>query len=146
QVSNSTSASYTVENLLIYDKTFAAKHHVNFTGLFSTQQVETYGSTIQAQDLPADYTLYYNLGLANTTTVPNGNYSKSGLISYMGRLNYGFQDKYLLTLTVRRDGSSRLAKGHQYFNYPAAALAWNIKKEEFMTGVEPISTLKLRLT
>jgi TonB-linked SusC/RagA family outer membrane protein len=63
----------------------------------------------------------------------------------MGRLNYGFLDKYLLTLTVRRDGSSRLAKGHQYFNYPAAAVAWNIKKEDFMSGIEPISQLKLRI-
>jgi TonB-dependent starch-binding outer membrane protein SusC len=145
QVSNTNSASYTVENLLLYDKTFAAKHHVGFTGLFSTQMIETYGSTIQAQDLPADYTMYYNLGLANTTTVPNGNYAKSGLISYMGRLNYGYLDKYLLTLTLRRDGSSRLAKGHQYFNYPAAAAAWNIQKENFMSAVPVISALKLRI-
>ncbi len=60
-------------------------------------------------------------------------------------LTYSFKDKYLLTLTVRRDGSSRLAKGHQYFNYPAAAVAWNIKKESFLEGVEPISALKLRI-
>jgi TonB-linked SusC/RagA family outer membrane protein len=145
QVQNTNSASYTIENLLIYDKTFAAKHRVNFTGLFSTQMVETYGSTIQAQDLPADFTLYYNLGLANTTVVPNGSYAKSGLISYMGRLNYSYLDKYLLTVTVRRDGSSRLAKGHQYFNYPAAAVAWNIQKEDFMSNLEVISALKLRV-
>jgi TonB-linked SusC/RagA family outer membrane protein len=145
QVQNTFSSSYTIENLLLYEKTFAENHKLNFTGLFSTQQVETYGSTIQAQDLPADFTLYYNLGLANTTVVPNGSYAKSGLISYMGRLNYSFKDKYLLTMTIRRDGSSRLAKGHQYFNYPAAALAWNIKKESFLEGVEPISALKLRI-
>ncbi len=145
QVNNTTGASYTVENLLMYEKTFAAKHRVNFTGLFSGQSIESYGSAIQAQDLPADYTLYYNLGLANTTIVPNGTYAKSGLVSYMGRLNYAFQDKYLLTLTVRRDGSSRLATGHQYFNYPAAALAWNIQKENFMSGLGAVSALKLRV-
>jgi len=145
QVQNTFSSSYTVENLLMYEKTFAENHKLNVTGLFSTQQIETYGSTVQAQDLPADFTLYYNLGLANTTVVPNGSYAKSGLISYMGRVNYSFKDKYLLTLTVRRDGSSRLAKGHQYFNYPAAAVAWNIKKESFLEGVEPISALKLRI-
>ena len=145
QVGNTFSSSYTIENLLLYEKTFAENHKLNFTGLFSTQEVETFGSTIQAQDLPADFTLYYNLGLANTTVVPNGTYSKAGLVSYMGRVNYSFKDKYLLTLTVRRDGSSRLAPGHQFFNYPAAAVAWNIKRENFMSGIEPISALKLRV-
>jgi TonB-linked SusC/RagA family outer membrane protein len=144
-VTNQFSASYTVENLLTYDKTFADKHRINFTGLFSGQQVESYGSGMSAQDLPSDYTLFYNLGLANTQTGLSGNYAKSGLLSYMGRLNYGFMDKYLATVTIRRDGSSRLAPGHQYFNYPAAALAWNIHKENFMSNVAVISNLKLRL-
>jgi TonB-linked SusC/RagA family outer membrane protein len=144
-VSNSNSASYTIENLLFYEKTFSEVHKLNFTGLFSTQQVETYGSSISAQDLPADFTLYYNLGLATSTIVNQGTYSKSGLISYMGRVNYSFSDRFLATLTIRRDGSSRLAEGHQYYNYPAAALAWNIHKESFMGNVSAISNLKLRL-
>ncbi len=91
QVQNTFSSSYTVENLLMYEKTFAENHKLNVTGLFSTQQIETYDSTVQAQDLPADFTLYYNLGLANTTVVPNGSYARSGLISYMGRVNLFFQ-------------------------------------------------------
>ncbi len=144
-VTNQFASSYTVENLLLYDKTFADKHHINFTGLFSGQQIETYGSGMSAQDLPSDYTLYYNLGLANTPTGLSGNYAKSGLISYMARVNYSYEDKYVATLTARRDGSSRLAPGHQYFNYPAAALAWNIHKENFMSNLGVISNLKLRL-
>jgi TonB-dependent starch-binding outer membrane protein SusC len=145
QVNNGNSASYTVENLILYEKIFAAKHKVNFTGLFSGQDVESYTSQMSVQDLPANYTLYYNPGLANTVNSLNGNYQRSGLISYMGRLNYGYEDKYLLTLTVRRDGSSRLAQGNQYFNYPAAAVAWNIQREEFMNDVPIISNLKLRI-
>lgn len=144
QVNNTTSSSYTVENILTYEKTFAEKHNLKLTGLFSGQQVEAYGSQMSAQDLPSDYTLFYNLGLANTINGLGGNYSKWGLLSYMGRANYGYMDKYLATFTVRVDGSSRLAPGHQYFTYPAAAFAWNIQKENFMSGVPAISNLKLR--
>ncbi|MEI9921534.1 MAG: TonB-dependent receptor [Bacteroidota bacterium] len=143
-VTNQFASSYTVENLLVYEKTFAEKHRLNVTALFSGQQVETYGSGMSAQDLPSDYTLYYNLGLANTPTGLSGNYAKSGLISYMARANYSYEDKYIATLTIRRDGSSRLAPGHQYFNYPAAAVAWNIHKENFMSNVAVVSNLKLR--
>ena len=145
QVQNGTSASYTLENLLLYEKTFAEKHKINFTALYSAQSVESYSSSMSAQDLPADYMLYYNLGAANTTTVGNGSYARSGLLSYMGRINYSFADRYLLTVTARTDGSSRLAAGHQYNTYPAAAAAWNITKESFMSNLNSISNLKLRV-
>lgn len=145
RVTNANSASYTVENLLLYEKTFATDHKINFTGLFSGQSVETFSSDMTANDLPSNAGLYYNLGLATVQVINNGNYAKSGLISYMGRLNYSYKDKYLATLTARRDGSSRLAEGRKYFNYPAVALGWNIQKENFMNAVDVISNLKLRV-
>jgi TonB-dependent starch-binding outer membrane protein SusC len=148
QTQNATSSSYTVENLLTYEKIFAEKHKLNFTGLYSFQQVETYSSQVSAQDLPADFVQYYNLGLANSQTIndlgANG-YQKYGLISFMGRVNYSFSDRFIATVTARRDGSSRLAAGHQYYNYPAAALAWNVSKESFMSGIRAVSNMKLRL-
>jgi TonB-dependent starch-binding outer membrane protein SusC len=150
-VRNTNSTSYTAENLLIYEKTFAERHKLLFTGLFSVQENEDYQSAVNANTLPADYIFYYNLGLANSSdatisTNPNNNsfYRKSGLLSYMGRVNYGFGDRYLLTLTARADGSSRLAEGNKWFYYPAAALAWNIHNESFMQSVGAISNLKLR--
>lgn len=150
-VRNTNSWSYTAENLLIYEKTFAERHKLLFTGLFSVQENEDYQSAMNAATLPADYMFYYNLGLANTSaatisTNPNNNsyYRKSGLLSYMGRVNYGFGDRYLLTLTARADGSSRLAEGNKWFYYPAAALAWNIHNESFMNDASVISNLKLR--
>ncbi len=144
-VQNTNSSSYTVENLLTWDKTFANVHRINVTGLYSFQAVENYMSGITGTDIPSDANLYYNVGLANNTTVQNGTYTKWGLISWMGRVNYSFNDKISATITMRRDGSSRLAPGHQYLNYPAAAVAWNIQKESFMSGIEAISTLKLRI-
>jgi hypothetical protein len=63
----------------------------------------------------------------------------------MARLNYSFKDKYLLTVSARRDGSSVLAEGHKYSWFPSAALAWRISKEGFMNGVGWVNDLKLRI-
>ena len=62
----------------------------------------------------------------------------------MGRVNYGYMDKYLLTATVRTDGSSVLSTGNQYFTYPAFAVGWNMMNEDFMKGVSFLNNLKLR--
>jgi len=150
-IQNTNSWSYTLENVLTYDKTFAEDHKLTLTGLFSEQQVQQFKSTANSKTLPADYTFYYNLGLGNVTSVPantngdkNQDYFKWGLLSYMGRMNYAYKGKYLLTASYRADGSSRLAKGNKWFFYPAAALAWNLDKEGFMSNIGPISAFKLR--
>lgn len=145
-VENTNSWSYTIENLLLYEKTFAEKHKLGLTGLFSVQEIEEYRSGANANTLPADYVFYYNLGLGNVTSVPAGAsyYAKSGLLSYMGRVNYTFSDRYLITATARADGSSRLAEGNKWFYYPALALGWNISNESFMTSQDFVSSLKLR--
>ncbi len=67
------------------------------------------------------------------------------LISYYGRFNYTFKDKYLLTGTVRRDGTSRFADGNRWGTFPSAAFAWKIKEESFLNNVEVLTDLKLRL-
>ena len=151
-IQNTNSWSYTVENIVSYEKTLADVHRLGLTGLYSIQETEDYRSTANANTLPADYTYYYNLGLGNVTSVPansgtnpnNQYYTKSSLISYMARVNYAYADRYLVTLSYRADGSSRLAPGNKWFYYPAAAFAWNINKEAFMNGAEAISALKLR--
>src|ERR1700753_4143366 len=63
----------------------------------------------------------------------------------MARANYSFDNRYVLTATIRKDGSSVLAPGHQYFTYPALGAAWNITNEQFMKGVETLDNLKLRV-
>lgn len=151
-VQNTNSWSYTIENIATYEKTFAEAHKLTLTGLYSIQETEEYRSTANANTLPADYTFYYNLGLGNVTSVPansgsdnNQYYTKSSILSYMARANYGFNDRYLVTLSYRADGSSRLAPGNKWFYYPAAALAWNISNESFMDAITPVSAFKLRL-
>jgi iron complex outermembrane receptor protein len=77
----------------------------------------------------------------NNSTFINENY----LISFFGRLNYTFMDRYLLTVTVRDDGSSRFSSGNRWGIFPAAALAWKIKDESFLKNVKAVSDMKLRL-
>lgn len=79
-------------------------------------------------------------------TVPTLFVEESRLISFFGRANYSLRDKYLATLSVRRDGSSRFGPGKQWGIFPAAAFAWRMSDEPFIKGITPISDLKLRLS
>lgn len=150
-VENANNWSYTVENLLLFDRTIAQDHKISFTGLFSVQESERARQVFFTNGIASDALQYYNLALAGPVLADNsqgGNdqeYSKWGLVSYMARLNYSFADRYLLTLTGRVDGSSRLAAGNKWFTYPAVALGWNIHNEAFMSNVDFVSSLRLRL-
>ncbi|TDX01590.1 SusC/RagA family TonB-linked outer membrane protein [Dinghuibacter silviterrae] len=144
-VGNSQSWRYTIENLLTYDKTFAEKHRLTFTGLYSVQKDHTDASSFTGTGIPADYIQNTNLALANTVTAGTGTWAERGLISYMGRVNYAYDNRFLLTATVREDGASVLSQGHQYFVYPALAGGWNLTNEKFMAGTSRVLTnLKLR--
>lgn len=136
--------NYTIENILTYDQVFAKKHKINFTGLYSIQQSRSEYSYTHAKDLFYDNAWYHNNAFASGDITSNGSFEKWAILSWMGRLNYSFNDKYLATVTVRSDGSSRLAKGNQWSTFPSVALGWNIANENFMKKVEWINSLKLR--
>jgi len=135
--------NYTLENLLTYDQTFAKKHKVNFTGLYSIQESKTTGNQFD-YNISSDYLAYYN-PVYSSNLRGTGTYSKWDIISYMGRINYSFDDRYLVTLTMRADGSSRLAPGNKWHTFSSAAAAWNITKESFFSNLtDKINNLKLR--
>ena len=145
--------SYTVENILNYSKKFNEVHDLNVTGLFSVQKQRNEFSSIRASGLPYEYQLFYNLSSAPTIEGVDSDLNESGLLSYMGRINYGFKDKYLLTLTTRIDGSSKFSgetnlfgKTKKYGFFPSVALAWRISEEPFMKGISAIENLKLRVS
>ncbi len=146
-IGNAETYSYVLENVLTYDKTFAEKHHLTFTGLYSAQKDQSQSSGFLGTGFPANYVQDANLNLAATVVAdPNnpGSFAERGLLSYMARVNYAYADKYLLTATVRTDGSSVLSPGNQYFTYPALGLGWNIMNENFMKDVSVVNNLKLR--
>ncbi|MGJ5640545.1 SusC/RagA family TonB-linked outer membrane protein [Formosa sp. S-31] len=138
--------SWTLENLLYYDKTFNEKHRIGATFLQSSSSYEGESSSMVASNLPYDSQLWYNLGSVSSGALDGwgSGYSKQTLLSYMGRLNYAFNDKYLLTVTGRYDGSSVLSDGSKWDFFPSAAFGWNIDKEMFMQNVNWVSQLKFR--
>lgn len=144
-VSNSEAYSYSIDNLFMFDKTFD-KHKVGFTAVFGVREDHSRGSNFNGLGNINDLVQNTNLFFATSVTPPtSGNYlTESGGIFMLGRLNYSYNDKYLLTASVRRDGASVLSPGNQWFTYPAVALAWNISNEEFVKGIGFISNLKLR--
>lgn len=107
---------------------------------FKTDQIGLTGDNV------AYYGKWYNVNEAPDIFSRASSYRDWALLSYMGRLNYSFLGKYLLTLTGRADGSSRLAEGHKWDFFPSAALAWRISSEPFMESSQSISNLKLRLS
>jgi len=147
-ISNSLTTHWAVEHLLSYDRTFDQKHKVNAVAMYSSEESKYNKSYVAAKNLPADVLQFYNLGqaaAADITVDPKKQeYTVSGLMSYMGRVMYSYDDRYMLSATFRSDASSRLAPGHKWHNYTAVSLGWNIMKESFMKSITVIDALKLR--
>ncbi len=138
--------NWAVEHMVTYDKTIG-KHQFNVVGMYSAEETEYTRSSMEGKEIPAEYFQYYNIGRANKDLKvdPNGQaYQKSGLMSWMGRAMYSYDNKYMIMATLRSDGSSRLAKGHQWHTYPAISVGWNISRESFMKDINWIDMLKLR--
>ena len=147
-ISNGLTTNWTVENMITYDRTFAEKHNINVVGLYSAEETRSNRSGVSARDFPADHFQYYDLSKAEGEVILNPGsqgYAKSGLMSWMGRAMYSYDDKYMASVTVRADASSRLAKGHQWHTYPAVSAGWNIHKEAFMEGITWLDQLKVRV-
>ncbi len=146
RVSSGITTDYVIENLLTYDRTFADKHTVNFVGLFSAQEGRWDDTFLQVRNLPNEQFQFYNLGsvLQEDITGYGGGYGAAGLLSYMGRAMYQYDNRYMITATLRSDASSRLAPGKQWVTYPAISLGWNIHNESFMENVGFVDQLKLR--
>ena len=135
--------NYTLENIITYDKTFASKHNILFTGLYSVQQQVNQSNRFSNNTIAADFLQFYNPTFG-ANLVGTGDYEKWAILSYMGRLNYSYANRYLLTLTMRTDGSSRLAPGNKYNGFPSAAVAWNVHNESFFQNVHWVNALRLR--
>ncbi len=133
-----------IENILTYNKSFD-KHNIMATGLFSTQQNTQELLNANVQELPYN-SQFHNLGSAQTIGGVGSDLQEWGLMSVMGRIFYSFDDKYLITATMRADGSSRLSEGNKWGYFPSAAIGWNITNEDFMSEQNTFDDLKLRLS
>ncbi len=132
-------------NSLTYEKEFAERHNIKITGVFEQVKSEFKNTYSENRGFLTNALTYNNLGFGSAPGV-SSNKSIDALNSYMGRLNYGYANKYLLTLTYRRDGASVFAKNNKWGDFFAASVAWNMKHEEFLKNVDPIYNLKLRMS
>jgi TonB-linked SusC/RagA family outer membrane protein len=140
------STSYTIENILTYERQLGTLHNLHATLLYSVQRVQDEDLQAQTRNLPSDLLDYNAISSGADLRSPTRNYSAWSLESYMARLRYSFADRYLLTLTGRIDGSSKFGAGNKYGFFPAVAFAWQLSQEPFLASVRQIDNLKLRLS
>ena len=136
-INRSTTLLYTQQ--LTFDKTFG-KHHINAIAVYEQQEAKAFyqigGGNQSTNDIQ---TLQGATNISGTSQQ-----SENFLLSYLGRVNYEFADKYLLSAAIRRDGLSIWAPGKKYANFPSVSIGWKIDQESFMKNLEAVSELKLR--
>jgi len=148
-VTNSKSLSWTWDNIVNYNTTIAEDHSINLMGLFSMVHDQSENYKWMAEGV-LENTDWWNMNsgsfIGEGSSPSSTSYGEESLVSYALRANYGYKGKYLLTGTVRWDGSSKFADGYRWGCFPSMAAAWRITEEEFMKPLTWISNLKLRLS
>lgn len=135
----------TFENIVNYDMDLD-NHSISLTGITSYLFNKNDSGSALGRNQLLSSQLFYGLLNATEGIAVESNYEESSLMSYTGRVNYSWQDKYLLTLTGRFDGSSKLSDDNKWAFFPSVAGAWRISEESFFDGNRTFSDLKLRLS
>jgi TonB-linked SusC/RagA family outer membrane protein len=143
-IDQSTYNMYQNTNILTYDNTFG-RHHITFTGVVEEIFSSSIGSSMRGQDFLVDQLGTDNMDGAKSVSVDSWR-SKRALLSFMGRINYGLMDRYLLTLSYRGDGSSVFGKNNKWGYFPSGSLAWRISQEAFLKDSPVVTELKLRVS
>ena len=140
-LSSAQTVNWLNENTLTYTKTIHSDHKIDFLVGYTTQKVTSNFLSGNANTFANN--LGQTLGFGNTITASSDATSNT-LISYLSRLNYVYKDKYLLTATIRRDGSSRFGVNNQYGVFPSVALGWNMGNESFIKNLGFVDNAKIR--
>lgn len=131
--------------IITYDKSFG-KHNLNvMSGVTYEQDITKSTSTGTARGFLSDVVESFDLDAADTKGLPTSGYSDWKLLSFLGRLNYNYDNRYLLTVNFRADGSSRYSRGNKWGYFPSAAFAWRASQEDFLRNVDWLSELKFRV-
>ncbi|MHA8066152.1 SusC/RagA family TonB-linked outer membrane protein [Aquirufa sp. ROCK2-A2] len=135
--------NFTLENILTYNKQFK-DHNLGVTLLQSMQRDNFEQYTQSVLGVPVETQAFYNVGNASSIQGVGSNLIQWTIASYMARVNYDYKGKYLITATMRRDGSSRFGENSKWGNFPGVALGWNLHQENFMKDLTWLDELKLR--
>lgn len=148
-ITNSETLEWTWDNQVDYhiDLGKEKEHSLSAMGLFSLWKRNKETNSLAAKNISDDYLAYNNLGASAGDKTVASSYTESSLVSFAGRLNYSYLGKYMVTATLRADGSSRFAKGNRWGWFPSFAAAWRASEEAFLKdNVSWIDNLKLRLS
>ncbi|MEQ8240870.1 MAG: TonB-dependent receptor, partial [Cyclobacteriaceae bacterium] len=143
RIANRQSSYLLNENYVTYTRRIG-KGNLTLVGGHSYQRDVTQRFSAGSQGLIKDSYSYNNLAGSAVATIPTSSYSESEIESQFGRFNFDWNDKYLLTATVRRDGSSRFSDNEKYAIFPSGAIGWRVSNESFLRNNPIISNLKLR--
>ena len=136
---------YTWENILTYSKDFDI-HHITAMAGHSMTKNHYESLSANGKGFAFDAAQYHNLTSAQADKNIASSLTESSMLSFFGRIYYKLMDKYMLTLTMRADGSSVLAEGNKWGYFPSVAAAWRIKDESFLKNADAVSDMKLRLS
>jgi len=140
------STSVLTENYLSYNKEINGKHKFNVMAGYSYQKYRYENWKASCNGFITDSYLYWNLDGGADYQKDASSLTEWEMLSYYGRANYNYKDKYLFTFTGRYDGSSRFGKNNKWAFFPSGAFAWNVKQEPFMQSIDNLSHLKFRLS
>jgi len=143
--SNTTYNEWMLDNLFSWNKTIGTDHQLTATFLYNIEKNQSWNDVQSNTRFAPNDALSFHALQAGINPSLNNNDSYSTGNALMGRLNYGYKSRYLLTLTIRRDGYSAFGQDNPYATFPSAALAWRISEEPFFK-LEPVDELKLRLS
>ncbi len=137
---------WTWENMLTYHHNFADKHDLTAMAAMSARSYgnDSYSATKQGAPLESKEFWYFDS--ATNNPLASGDGAELSMLSYLGRLNYGFMNRYLITASIRADGSSRFTKNNRWGYFPSAALAWKLSEEKFFKNWNQnwLNSVKLR--
>ncbi|WP_461533158.1 SusC/RagA family TonB-linked outer membrane protein [Sinomicrobium sp.] len=134
---------FSTSNTLKFDDQKGDHRYGALVGL-ELQRWTQRNSNLRNTNIPTDQFGIDNLGIATTATIAGTSYSSNALLSYFGRLNYSYKNRYLATVNFRADGSSKFRKENRWGYFPSFSVAWRISQEEFMKKLDAISDLKIR--
>lgn len=140
--SDNKSFTYLWDNYFIFDYTFAKKHHFGLMAGTSAQWNDC--DYLNAQKNNFAFENVHEMDNGEKMYAIGGNETEWSLFSYMARFNYDYDSKYLLTATLRRDGSSRFGRNHRWGTFPSVSLAWRISEEPWFKKTKVLSDLKIR--
>jgi TonB-linked SusC/RagA family outer membrane protein len=138
--------NYVVENTLSYTTKIGDNHNINLLAGHSYQYFYTSGQGIYAREVQSDDLLRPTYNIETSPDKDVWAYAlKNEMQSYFGRINYNLMDKYLVTATIRRDGSSKFGENNKYGDFPSFAVAWRLSQEDFIRNLNVFDNLKLRV-